>query len=90
MLLHGFARGLFATQLVRTTKDLFMKFLTGRSIGLWLQDAADEEISRKLDEQLENSFPASDPPSHTRTPIAHGNLHALKSAWDRATRTQSP
>lgn len=61
-----------------------MNFLTGHSIGRWLQDATDEEDERRLDEQLENSFPASDPPSHTRPPVAHGNLHALKSAWNRA------
>jgi len=63
-----------------------MNFLTEHPIGRWLHGTSDEEEERKLDEQLENSFPASDPPSHSRAPIAHDSLHMLKSAWNRTLR----
>jgi len=65
-----------------------MNLFTGHSIGRWLHGAADDEEERKLDEELENSFPASDPPSHTRAPLSRGRFHALKSVWNRATRMQ--
>lgn len=65
-----------------------MNFFVEHPVGRWLHGTPDEEEERKLDEQLENSFPASDPPPYTRTPIVHGSLHALKSAWNRTVRGQ--
>jgi len=65
-------------------KDPFMKLIQGNSIGRWIQRLAQDDNERKLDEQLENSFPASDPPSYSRATVPHGTLHALKSAWSRS------
>ena len=45
-----------------------MKFITGRDLVRWLHLPPDGEGERRLDEDLENSFPASDPPSFSPVP----------------------
>jgi hypothetical protein len=60
-----------------------MKFITGDGWGRWLQRKPDDDRERRLDEQLENSFPASDPLSFSPTFRAYRNPHAFKIAWNR-------
>jgi hypothetical protein len=60
-----------------------MKVITGDGWGRWFQRQTDDERERRLDEQLENSFPASDPLSFSPIPSANLGSHAFKAAWNR-------
>jgi hypothetical protein len=60
-----------------------MKFITGDGLGHWLQRKSDDERERRLDEQLENSFPASDPLSFSPITAANHSSHVFKVAWHR-------
>jgi len=63
-----------------------MKFIDGRGFGRWLKRALPEDGERGIDEQLENSFPASDPPSFSPPSSRYTNSHAFKTAWNRPGR----
>lgn len=63
-----------------------MKFIDEHGFGRWLKRASPGDGERGIDEQLENSFPASDPPSFWPQATRFTNSHAFKSAWNRAGR----
>ncbi len=63
-----------------------MKFIDGHGFGRWLKRASQQDAERGIDEQLENSFPASDPPSYYPQSCRFTNSHAFKSAWNRPGR----
>ena len=61
-----------------------MKFIAGRGLGSLLHLLQDGESERRLDERIEDSFPASDPPSFTPMPPKHRGAHAFEAVLKRS------
>lgn len=59
-----------------------MKLVT--DLGRWLHRSALDDVERMLDEQLDHSFPASDPPSFTPLSKAHRTARAVNKPERRA------
>ncbi len=53
-----------------------MNIMDGLGLGQWLHRSGVDESERKLDEQIEDSFPASDPPSFCPSFTTRGRSRA--------------
>lgn len=58
-----------------------MNIMEGLGLNQWLHGDTEEECERRLDERIEDSFPASDPPSFSRSGSANRRTRNRIGKW---------
>lgn len=58
-----------------------MNIMDGLGLNQWLHGDAADQFELRLDDCIEDSFPASDPPSFSRSSSAHGRSRSTIAKW---------